>query len=440
MSDGVLTEDAADERAFDAPVADAPSVATPSAARRRRWGRLGLLALIGPGLMVMLADTDAGCIVTAAQSGARFGYRLLPLQIVLVPVLYLVMELTARLAISTGKGHARLIAERFGRPWAILAVATLLVGTTGALVTEFAGLAAVGGMVGLPAWVVVPASACFLALVVVSGSYRRVERIGIGLGLFELAFLAAAIRAHPSAAALAGSLWSHQPLGNPSYLSLAAANVGAVIMPWMVFYQQSAIVDKGLTRRNLRAARVDTAVGAVVTQVVMIAVLVAAGAALYGRHAGSLATVSEISDALTPSLGAVGGRVAFALGIGGAALVAGIVVSLAAAWAFAETVGTTGSLNHRVRRAPLFYGVYFASLVVATALVLSSRSLVHLSVGIELMNALLLPFVLGFLVALAWTALPREHRLGRVERVVLVAVVAAVSALGLAVAGAALGL
>ena len=144
--------------------------------------------------MVMLADTDAGSVVTAAQSGAKWGFALLPLEVGLIPVLYLVMELTVRLGIATRKGHAQLVKECFGHKWAAISVVTLLISTTGALVTELVGLGGVGSMVGISPVMTVPAAACFLALVVLPGSYRRVERIGIALGLFELAFLVAALR------------------------------------------------------------------------------------------------------------------------------------------------------------------------------------------------------------------------------------------------------
>jgi len=401
---------------------------------RRRTGWLWLAALVGPGLMVMLADTDAGSVVTAAQSGARFGYRLLPLEVLLIPVLYLVMELTLRLGLTTGKGHAELIKERFGRGWAVLSVGVLLVTTVGALVTEFAGIAGVGSIVGLPPAVIVPGAALFLLLVVASGTYRRVEVIGICLGLFELAFLVAAVGAHPDPGALTRSLWSGQPLGNSAYLALVAANVGAVVMPWMIFYQQAAILDKRLTVRDLRSARVNTAIGAVVTQVVMIAILVATGTSLFHHRSGSLDTVAQISTALTSSLGAQGGRIAFSMGVAGAALVAALVVSLGAAWAFAEVAGTSRSLNRTFRQEPLFYGVFSAAVVLSAVLVLTSASLVGLAIGVEILNALLLPIVLVFLIVLAWTALPAPYRLRRWERGVLVVVTAAVIGMGITLA------
>ncbi|MGP8161244.1 MAG: NRAMP family divalent metal transporter [Candidatus Dormibacteria bacterium] len=397
-----------------------------------------LTVAVGPGLMVMLADTDAGSVVTAAQSGARFGYRLLPLEVLLIPILYLVMELTVRLGLTTGKGHAELIKERFGRGWASLSVGILLVTSVGALVTEFAGIAGVGSIVGLPSQIIVPGAAVLLLAVVASGTYRRVEVIGIGLGLFELAFLVAAIRAHPNPGSLAGSLLSGQPLGNQAYLALAAANVGAVVMPWMIFYQQAAILDKGITVRNLRAARVDTAVGAVVTQVIMIAVLVATGASLFHRNAGSLNTVAQISTALTSSLGAAGGRLAFAMGVAGAALIAALVVSLGAAWAFAEVAGRPRSLNRTFRQEPTFYGVFAGAVIVSAVLVLTSSSLVGLAIDVEILNALLLPIVLVFLIVLAWTVLPTAYRLRRWERALLVLATAGVVAMGLTVAVTAL--
>jgi Mn2+/Fe2+ NRAMP family transporter len=357
------------------------------------------------------------------------------------------MELTVRLGIATGKGHAELVKDCFGQKWAFLSVALLLVSTTGALVTELAGLAGVGLMEGIPPRVTVPAAAIFLALVVMSGSYRRVERIGLALGLFELAFLFAALRAHPSLHAAAASFGSLGPLSRGGYLGLVAANVGAVIMPWMVFYQQAAVVDKGLRRENLRAGRVDTAVGAVVTQVVMIAVLVATAATLNShshshvlganaaaqavRTGGSLTSVQAISAALVPYLGTAAGKLAFGLGMVGAALVAAIVVSLAAAWAFADLRGTRASLNSRASQAPLFYGVYVASLVTAAAITLGFGSGVSLSIAVEVGNSLLLPIVLCFLLALAWRALPPPYRLNRAHSAVTVAIVVAVLALNI---------
>ncbi|HKI91100.1 MAG TPA: divalent metal cation transporter [Gaiellaceae bacterium] len=397
------------------------------------------LWVIGPGLMVMLADTDAGSVITASQSGARWGYRLLVLQVLLVPILYLVMELTVRLGIATGKGHAQLIRERFGTRWAAISVGTLLVSALGALVTEFAGIAGAGELFGVPRVLTVPLAAGMLVALVVSGGYRRVEVVGIALGLFELAFAGAAVIAHPGLHALAAGVTEAQPLGNGSYLALVAANVGAVVMPWMLFYQQSAVVEKGLGERDLRWARIDTAVGAVLTQVIMGAVLVATAASLHGSGA-SLRSVGEMAGALAPLLGGTTSRVVLAVGMAGAALVASIVVSLGAAWAVAEAAGRPRSLDDGVRSAPLFYGLFTAAVVLGATLVLASGSLVRLAVEAEILNALLLPLVLGMLVVLARRVLPGRYALGRGHRFAVGLTTVAVTLVGILWAGFALGL
>ncbi|MDE3207256.1 MAG: divalent metal cation transporter, partial [Pseudomonadota bacterium] len=241
--------------------------------------RRHLLAVIGPGLVVMLADTDAGSIITAAQSGARWGYKLLLLQLILIPVLYLAQELTLRLGLVTGRGHGELIREKFGVGWAWLSVTTLMLACIGALVTEMTGIAGAGLLFGVPQWVSMLLTVSFLLVMVWTGSYLAIERIAILFGMFELVFIGVAWYAHPKLAAMVHG-FVQLPLNNSHYLYLAAANIGAVIMPWMIFYQQSAVLDKGLTAEDLTWARLDTALGAVVTQVIMAAVLITTAATL----------------------------------------------------------------------------------------------------------------------------------------------------------------
>jgi Mn2+/Fe2+ NRAMP family transporter len=204
------------------------------------------------------------------------------------------------------------------------------------------------------------------------------------------------------------------PLGNSSYLYLLAANVGAVIMPWMIFYQQGAVIDKKLSVATIRQSRADTAFGALLTQIIMIAVVLCL-AATVGRvgHNAALNTVGQIANALTPFLGTVGGKLLFGLGILGAALIAAIVASLAGAWGLAEVFGWKHSLNERPNRKNVkFYLTYGLAHVLGAILVLnSSINLVGLNVDVEVMNALLLPIVLGFLLALEAKALPPQWRM-----------------------------
>jgi len=369
------------------------------------------LLVIGPGLVVMLADTDAGSVIVAAQSGAQWGYRLLLLQLVLMPILYVVQELTVRLGLVTRKGHGELISECFGKGWAWLSVGTLLVSCIGAMMTEFSGIAGVGLLFGVSPWISIALTLILLVFVVATGTYRRVELVALAIGLFEIAFVAVAFVSHPSVSAMLQGM-THIPLANRQYLFLLAGNVGAVIMPWMVFYQQSAVVDKGLDTSHLRPARLDTAIGAVITQVIMAAVLILAAATIGTKTPNaSLDTVQQIAGSLTPILGSFWGRLIFGLGMLGAAWVATLVVSLTAAWGLGEVTGYKRSLAHHPFEAPWFYAVYVISLLIGAAIVLSGINLVKLAIGVNVMNALLLPIVLGFLFLLARKALPEPWRL-----------------------------
>ena len=401
------------------------------AARRPATTRLARsLAVFGPGLVVMLADTDVGSIITAGQSGAQFGYRLLLQQLILIPILYMVQELTVRLGIFTGRGHGELIRDTFGRFWAWLSAVGLAIATVGALLTEFSGVAGIGELYGVPRSVTLPLAATALLAVVLTGSYRRVERAAIVVGLFEFAFFYVAWAAHPSLHQVARGSVSI-PWTDPKYLYLSAANIGAVIMPWMVFYQQSAVADKKLRPEHYTAARWDTAAGALLTQLVMAAVLIACAATIGARNPNaSLTSVGEMSQALTPFMGEGAGKLVFSLGVLGAGLVAAIVASLALAWGVGEVAGYQRSLELRPLQARWFYGVYAACVVAGAALVAVWPNLVSLNVGVQVMNALLLPLVLGFLIALAIFSLPPERSLKGWYRWVVVIVALLTTTLG----------
>ena len=391
-----------------------------------RW-----ISVWGPGLLVMLADTDAGNVVTGAQAGARWGYRLLPLLLVLMPMLYMVQELTVRLGIYTGRGHGELIRERFGVGWARLSTAGLAAATIGSLVTEFTGVAGIGELYGLSRSLTLPVAAAALLIVVATGSYRRVERIAIVIGLFELAFFAVAWVAHPNLKTLAKHAVD-LPLYNREFMFLVAAVIGAVFNPWMIFYQQAAIADKKLRLDDLKAARWDTAVGTVLTQCLTGAVLVAAAATLASSGvSANLGSIGEISNALTPLLGEGVGRLVFSVGVLGASLVAAIVCSLALAWGVGEVAGYRRSLEYRPFEAKWFYGVYAACVVGAAALVWFVPDLVWLNIAAQVLNAFLLPLVIGFLVALAVKALPEPLRLRGFYLWVLIGISAIVIAVGL---------
>lgn len=373
---------------------------------------LYFLSIVGPGLVVMLADSDAGSLITASQSGAAWGYKLLLLQFILIPILYIAQELAVRLGIYTGKGHGELIRDHYGKKWAWFSVTTLLVTCFGAIVTEFVGVSGVGNLFGISPYVSVSLATAFLIFVVWTSSYLTVERIAIVLGLFEVVFFYVAFKSHPSTHVIASTMLQ-MPLHNKDYLFLVAGNIGAVIMPFMIFYQQSAIVDKGLCKDDIKAARYDTIFGAILTQLIMAAVLVSVAATIGKSNPNaSLNTVEQISNAITPFLGEGAGKIVFAIGILGASMVAAVVVSLTASWGVGEVMGFKRSLKDHPKEAPIFYTLYSIFLIIGAVAVVSGKiNLVKLSVGVEVMNAILLPIVLLFLVLLAKNALPEKYKL-----------------------------
>ena len=393
--------------------------------------RLRWIAVWGPGLLVMLADTDAGNVVTGAQAGDQWGYRLLPLVLLLIPMLYMVQELTVRLGIYTGRGHGELIRERFGIGWAWLSTAGLAVATIGSLVTEFTGVAGIGELYDVSRGLSLPIAAAALLAVVATGSYRRVERAALVIGLFELAFFGVAWAAHPNLETVAKDAVD-LPIGNREFMYLVAAVIGAVFNPWMIFYQQSAIADKKLRPDDVTAARWDTAIGAVLTQCLTGAILIAAATTLVaGGASAGLGSVGEISNALSPLLGESVGRMVFGIGVLGASMVAAIVSSLALTWGVGEVIGYRRSLEYRPFEAKWFYGVYAACVIGAAALVWLVPDLVWLNIATQVLNAFLLPLVIGFLVALAVKALPEPLRPRGIYLWVLIGMSVIVIAVGL---------
>jgi Mn2+/Fe2+ NRAMP family transporter len=368
--------------------------------KRSRW--LRYLAVAGPGLIVAFADTEAGSVTTAATSGAQFGMKLVLLQLLLIVPLFVVQEMTVRLGTVSGKGHAALIREHYGLAWTWVSLGTMLVTNLAALVTEFIGIAGAALVFGLPGPPLVILCATLLIGVSLSGRYKRAEYFALALCLLELLFIPAAFAAHPSwNSILHQGILGSQPLGNRDYLLLVAGNIGAVIMPWMIFYQQSATVDKGLRVEDLNLSRADTAIGAVATQLIMIAIIVTTAATLFVHHQ-SVDDAAHAALALVPLTGSHLAGVAFGAGLLGAAMIGAIVVSLATAWAFGEAFHWPCSLNFRCTEAKRFYGLYAAMVVVSAGIVLVPHlPLIKITIYVMAGNAFVLPIVLGFLIVMS---------------------------------------
>ncbi len=369
--------------------------------KRSLYKGLHFFKVLGPGFVVMIADMDAGSVTTAGVSGAQWGYKLIPLQILLIPILYLIQSMTSRLGCVTRKGHGELIKEYYGSKWAAFTTLTLFLVVFSALITEFSGIAASGEIFGIPKVFSVGISFLILLFVVFTGSYRRAETIALIFSLTGFVFIPAAIVAHPDIHELVfKGLFGSQPLGNKDYIWLIAANAGAVIMPWMIYYQQSATVDKNLCKKDVKLAETDTLIGSIATQVLMIAVIVMTGATLYKAHIIP-SSAKAIGESLIPLAGKYAGAL-FAVGLYSSSLLAAFVVSMAFTWAAGETWGYKHSLNHRFGEAKLFYFVYIVLIFVSAMLVLiPGIPLVTLMVDVEAFNGFILPIVLGFLIALA---------------------------------------
>jgi Mn2+/Fe2+ NRAMP family transporter len=361
-----------------------------------RWVRV-----MGPAWIVMLADVDAPSVITAGKGGSESGYALLLPVFAIVPVLFLVQEMTARLALATGQGHAELVRSRYGTRWAAVSILGMAVINFVAYVAEFAGIALGAGIVGIPAPVAIVGALMVHASIVMTGSYAWFERLAVALSLALFSFVFLAVVGRPDIGQLISDL-SPLPADVPhDYFALVVAMIGASIMPWMLFYQQSASVDKKLTREDLHGSRVETLVGAIASQALMAAIVIAAAAAMRSAPpapagATNLAGLPEGMARLASG----GAGWLIAIGLVGSGLLALIVVSLSAAWGVGELMGWPRSLNLKFGQARRFYGVYFLEVIPAAAVVLLSADLVRLCVGVMVFNVIVLVLPLSFLVRL----------------------------------------
>ena len=409
--------------------------AIPTGALRSSWRRFALA--LGPGVVVMLADTDAGSVITAAQSGAEWGYRLLGLQFAMIPLLYAMQELTIRLGLGTQRGFAELVRLRYGRTVAVVAFAAVAASCFGALATQLAALGGLAQALGAPAAPVVVATVAAFIAVASLNAYASVERVALALGLFELAFVIVAWRASPDVHDMARQLVD-APVQDARFLYLAAANIGTTFLPWAAFYQQSAMVGKGLTPGHLRAARLETLGGAILCQVVTAAILVAGAATVrhgvggsgvggFGVGAAGFASVGALSRTFTQALGPGVGEVVFAAGLCGSALVAALVAGLTVGWSFSETFGPRSAPG--ASRARLF--AFVVLLVAAGVFVVSGADPIAISLAAGVANAVLLPGVLALLYVLARRELNGALALSPAYARILGAAFAALSAVAL---------
>ncbi len=374
-----------------------------SRAGRRRLHLLWLL--LGPGVLVMLGENDGPSMVSYAATGATYGVGFfVPFILLTFLMAYLVQEMTVRLGAATHRGHAELIFQRFGPFWGYFAMGDLVLGNLLTLMTEFIAIQAGGLYFGVPAPLSVAIGVVLVSLSLAFRRYATWERVAMGLAAFNLLFIPAAFFARPDGAALLSAIGTWRPLPggfDTVFLTLILANIGATVTPWMIFFQQSAVVDKGLTRADLAPGRLDTALGAILAALAAIATVVAA-APLYRAQADVSAFVSgaDFATALRPYIGSVGATL-FALGIIEAGLVAAMTISSSSSYALAEAIAERHSMNLDLAHGRLFYAAAIVSALIAGSVVLTPGApLLAMTLTVNVLATLLMPPALLFLLLL----------------------------------------
>jgi len=368
----------------------------PRRSLRRRL--VTLAAVMGPGLIVMAGDNDAGSLSVYAQAGQNHGLRLVWILVLLAPALIVNQEMAVRLGAVTGAGHARLIVERFGRTWAAFALGDLLIVNLLMIVTEFIGVTLALGYFGVSRYVAVPIAAAALVAVTSTGSFRRWERamyvlIAANVLMVPLVLLS---RSHVGAGAGAGLVPSVP--GGAGSLLLVLALVGATVAPWQLFFQQSNVVDKRITARWLHYERVDTVIGAVIVIAGGCAVMFAA-TSLHGSGV-EFTDAGAVAAGLRAGSGQIAGAL-FAVVLFNASILGAAAVTLASSYAIGDYAGLKHSLHRKWRDAPMFYGSYVAAVSLGAAIVLvPGAPLGIVTTSVQALAGVLLPSALVFLLLL----------------------------------------
>jgi len=368
---------------------------------RRKRSLVTFLMVLGPGIIVMEADNDAGAVSTYTQAGAQYGTHLLWVLILLLPITYFIQEMVARLGIVTGQGHAAMIYRRFGRWWGTFSLIDLQVANFLTLVTEFAAISLAMSKLGVAPLIAVPLSACALIALVFTGSYLRWERIVIALCLLDVAwFVMAAICAPNWHDVAVRSAVPNLPRGGMTsdLVFVLIALVGTTIAPWQLFFQQSCVADKKLRFTDLKWARLDTLIGAVFTILVAGAMMLVGDAAFrHGIGFDDKEGPAKMAVDLLPFAGPFV-KNALLLMMVNAAVLGTTTISLSSAWAYGEVKQWPHSLHKKVKEAPGFYLIYAGCVFAAAAVVLIPQApLQTIIIGVQVLAGLMLPSAIIFL-------------------------------------------
>jgi NRAMP (natural resistance-associated macrophage protein)-like metal ion transporter len=363
--------------------------------KRWRIRILLFLAVLGPGFITANIDNDSGGILTYSNAGAQFGYTLLWTMIPITVALLVVQEMCARMGAITGKGLSDLIREEFGLRMTFLLMLLLVVVNFGNVMAEFAGIAGSMQLFHINRFISVPASALLIWFLVVKGDYKGVEKVFLAASVFYIAYIVTGVLSQPSwhDATVAtvelprGAIWHSK-----SYVYMIVAVIGTTISPWMQFYLQSSIVEKGVTAKSYAASRLDVIIGSFFTNIVAWFIVVACAATLFAHGMGAIGEAADAAQAMKP----LAGRYAFllfAIGLFNASLFAASILPLSTAYTVCEGLGLRSGLDGGFKDAPVFYWLY-------TLLVVPNAKLIRMVILSQVLNGVLLPLVIVFMLLL----------------------------------------
>lgn len=385
-----------------------------------RFRAFALLAILGPGFVTANVDNDPGGILTYSQAGAKFGYALLWTLIPTTIALIIVQEMAARMGAITGKGLSDLIREEFGLRATFFTMLVLGIADLGNIAAEFAGIASGMGIFGISKYLTVPVGALLVWLLVVKGSYKPVEKLLLLLSMIYLCYPVSAILAHPNWHEAVRQTFVPSITRSSDYLVIVVGLIGTTITPWMQFYLQASIVEKGIGEKEYRLSRWDVIFGCIFTDVIAFFIVVACAATLYTTGAHDISDAAEAAMALKPLVGRFASLL-FTVGLVNAALMSAAILPLATTYNICEGLGFESGLDKRFSEAPAFYWMYTALIVFGAGIVLIPHiPLIKLILFSQVANGVLLPFVLFYMLKLV----NRQDLMGRHKNSTLANVIA----------------
>src|SRR3954464_2330463 len=371
--------------------------------RRRKTQILLLLSVVGPGIITANVDNDTGGILTYSQAGAQFGYTLLWTMIPTTIALIVVQEMCSRMGAVTGKGLSDLVREEFGFRVTFLMMVALIIVNFGNVLSEFAGIASSLELFNISKWISVPLSAAFVWLIIVKGNYKTVEKVFLAASFFYIAYIVAGVLAKPNWITALVETVKPPALGRfkeQAYLYMTVGIVGTTIAPWMQFYLQASIVEKGVTAKQYKASQLDVVAGCFFTDIVAWFIVVACAATLFATGHHDIHDAGDAAYALRPLAGDFA-YILFALGLFNASLFAASILPLSTAYTVCEGLGFESGVDKRFNEARFFYWLYTVLIVVGAGLILLPNfPYIKIIIFSQVLNGVVLPFVLIFMLLL----------------------------------------